>query len=267
MMASKAIVPWGRVGSNPTRRILTRPLRERRLILYLAGEGSNACQIARLTGVPRSTVRDWLSPRPPRIKPEPRIDLGSLRRPEYSYLLGFYLGDGWISRQARDVHRLRIKTDSRYPGIIAECAAAMAAVMPTNKVSIRQMRCKAVEIGCSSKLWPQLFPQHGPGKKHERSIELAPWQKEIVDRFTREFLRGLIHSDGCRVLNRVNGKDYPRYFFDQVSNDIRRLFCEACDRLGIEYTRSRWKTISVARARSVALLDSFIGPKVPVPSA
>ena len=29
----------------------------------------------------------------------------------------------------------------------------------------------------------------------------------------KEFLRGLIHSDGCRVLNRVNGKGYPRYFF------------------------------------------------------
>jgi hypothetical protein len=105
------------------------------------------------------------------------------------------------------------------------------------------------------------LPAARPGRKHERKIELAPWQEEIVDRFPREFLRGLIHADGCRVLNRVNGKDYPRYFFDQVSNDIRRLFCEACDRLGIEYTWSRWKTVSIARARSVALLDEFVGPK------
>jgi hypothetical protein len=73
--------------------------------------------------------------------------------------------------------------------------------------------------------------------------------------------RLLIHSDGCRVLNRVNGKDYPRYLFDQVSDDTRRLFCDTCHRLGVEYTLSRWKTVSIARAASVALVDSFIGTK------
>jgi hypothetical protein len=25
------------------------------------------------------------------------------------------------------------------------------------------------------------FPQHGPGRKHERPIVLEPWQLEIVD--------------------------------------------------------------------------------------
>jgi LAGLIDADG-like domain len=230
-------------------------------VLFLAGEDLNASQIARFARIPRSTVRDWLAPRAPGIKRERALELASLPEAQYSYLLGFYLGDGWISRQKRDVYRLRIKTDSRYPQIITECAAAMAAVMPRNSVLIQQMPYRAVEIGCSSKAWPLLFPQHGPGRKHERKIALASWQEEIVDRFPREFLRGLIHADGCRVLNRVNGKDYPRYFFDQVSNEIRRLFCEACDRLGIEYTWSRWKTVSIARSRSVALLDEFVGPK------
>ena len=206
-------------------------------------------------------MRDWLGPTPPSLKQELVLDPGSLPNAEYSYLLGFYLGDGWISRQKRDVYRLRIKTDSRYPGVIRECAAAMETVMPENKVLIQKMPYNAVEIGCSSKLWPLLFPQHGPGPKHRRKIELEPWQAKIVDRYTREFLRGLIHADGCRVLNRVNGKDYPRYFFDQVSDDIRRLFCEACDRIGIEYTWSRWKTVSIARAVSVARLDEFIGRK------
>jgi LAGLIDADG-like domain len=230
-------------------------------VLFLAGEGLNASQIARFARIPRSTVRNWLAPRAPGIKREPALELASLPEAQYSYLLGFYLGDGWMSRQKRDVYRLRIKTDSRYPQIITECAAAMAAVMPRNKVLIQQLPYRAVEIACSSKAWPLHFPQHGPGRKHERKIELAWWQAEIVDRFPREFLRGLIHADGCRVLNRVNGKDYPRYFFDQVSNEIRRLFCEACDRLGIEYTWSRWKTVSIARSRSVALLDGFVGPK------
>ena len=133
--------------------------------------------------------------------------------------------------------------------------------MPNNRVLIQKMPYNAVEIGCYSKAWPLLFPQHGPGPKHTRRIELAPWQEEIVDEFREQFLRGLIHSDGCRVLNRVSGKDYPRYFFTQVSDDIRDLFCATCRRLGIHYTQSNWKTISVARSESVSVLDEFVGPE------
>jgi hypothetical protein len=84
-----------------------------------------------------------------------------------------------------------------------------------------------------------------------------------------DFLRGLIHSDGCRVVNRFSvvlpsGRReyaYPRYFFTNRSSDIRRLFCEQCERLDVRWTRSSQKTISVSQRRSVAVLDSFIGEK------
>lgn len=113
--------------------------------------------------------------------------------------------------------------------------------------------------------WPVLFPQHGPGRKHRRKIELAPWQQEIVDAAPQGFLRGLIHTDGWRGLNRVRvkGKDYayPRYQFSNRSNDIRNLFTDACDKLGVEWRRWTRYHISVARRDSVALLDGFIGPK------
>lgn len=236
---------------------------ERRIVAHLAAGRLNASQIADIAAIPRSTVRGWLTT-PPRVRrqpPEPVLDLDALPEKEYSYLLGFYLGDGCLSLGRRGVYRLRIKTDVRYPAIIAECVGAIQAVMPDNRVSVQQMPYRAVEIGCSSKRWPLLFPQHGPGPKHTRRIVLAPWQEEIVARHPRELIRGLIHSDGSRVLNRVDGKDYPRYFFTQVSDDIRRLFCAALRRVGVEYTWNNWKTVSIARAGSVALLDTFVGPK------
>lgn len=238
-----------------------RPDGERRTVQHLAAGGLNASQIAYIAAIPRSTVRGWLKQPIPKLGRPPSFDLAALPKSEYSYLLGFYLGDGTISAHRKGVYRLRIFTDSRYPAIIAECVAAMQAVMPQNRVCIQQMPSRSVQIAAYSKAWPLLFPQHGPGRKHQRKIELAPWQANIVERFPHAFLRGLIHSDGCRVLNRVNGKDYPRYLFDQISDDIRNLFCETCRRLGIHYTRSRWKTVSIARAPNVALLDSFIGPK------
>ena len=94
---------------------------------------------------------------------------------------------------------------------------------------------------------------------------LAPWQQEIVEAEPEMFLRGLIHTDGWRGTNRVTskGKDYayPRYQFSNRSDDIRKLFTDTCDRLGIEWRRwGRWH-ISVAKREAVARMDEFIGPK------
>lgn len=115
----------------------------------------------------------------------------------------------------------------------------------------------------------ELFPLHGRGPKHTRAIVLAAWQSALVDVHPDEFLRGLIHSDGSRVLNRFtvelpSGRRayaYPRYFFTNTSSHIRGLFCESCNQLGVHWTRSNDRTISVAERRSVELLDSFIGEK------
>ena len=133
--------------------------------------------------------------------------------------------------------------------------------MPANSIRVHKLPSNAVVIGCYSKRWPQLFPQVGPGPKHKRKIELAPWQERAVARYSREFLRGLIHSDGCRVINRVNGGEYPRYFFTQVSDDIRNLFCSTCDFLEIDWKQNRWNSISIARRASVGRMDNFVGPK------
>jgi hypothetical protein len=37
--------------------------------------------------------------------------------------------------------------------------------------------------------------------RHTRTIALEDWQQEIVDDHPGPFLRGLIHSDGCRMTN------------------------------------------------------------------
>ena len=114
------------------------------------------------------------------------------------------------------------------------------------------------------KQWACYFPQHGPGRKHKRKIELVPWQEEIVDAEPGPFLRGLIHSDGWRGVNRVRSKgkdyEYPRYQLNR-SDDIRKLFTDACDRLGVRWRPWTRYHMSVAHRDSVAILDTFVGPK------
>jgi hypothetical protein len=121
------------------------------------------------------------------------------------------------------------------------------------------------EVYSFSKHWPHLFPQHGPGVKHKRKIELEPWQERIVERHPGRLLRGLIHSDGCRVMNRIRHPKktyvYPRYLFTNRSLDIQRIFCGACDRLGIAWRQDGPWNISIARREAVAVMDRHVGPK------
>ena len=188
----------------------------------------------------------------------------------YTYLLGAYLGDGYVANTGRSF-QLVIALDAAYPDIVEEVRGAIVLSLPASHPRAHPHAVdRSVRVTAVSQNWPHLFPQMGPGRKHERPIVLAPWQREIVERETWQFVRGLIHSDGCRSVNRFKTKlpsgrvaeyAYPRYFFSNQSADIRGLFCEYCERLGIRWTQSNPRNISVSHRDSVALLDEFVGPK------
>jgi hypothetical protein len=185
----------------------------------------------------------------------------------YVYLLGIYLGDGTIAAAPRNVWRLRLFQDERYPDIVNEIGRAAAAL--TDRAPGRMQRDGCVEVYSNWKHWICVFPQHGPGRKHLRKIQLRDWQRRLVGRYPEALLRGLIQSDGCRVINRVRRPTksgvktyaYARYHFSNVSGDIRDIFTDTCRLLGVDCRPNNATNISVARRPSVELLDTFIGPK------
>ncbi|MFD7440324.1 helix-turn-helix domain-containing protein [Streptomyces sp. NPDC059909] len=253
----------------------------RQRALSLLRGGARNADVARRPQVPIGTVGYWKHKDraqrgecPGRHDPEcPRCDGRDLDEPAYAYLLGLYLGDGHIIQYSgHRVPNLVITCAEDWPGLMDECETAMQDVFPDNSVCrVRRTGCRNVKV-YSNHLWC-MFPQHGPGKKHERKIALEPWQQEIVDAHPWEFIRGLIHSDGCRITNwttRVVGGErkryeYPRYFFSNKSDDIRGLLTDALDKVGVRWTTlargSDPFNISVARKESVALMDAHVGPK------
>jgi hypothetical protein len=244
-----------------------RSLDESETVKSLAASGMNDCAIARKTGIPRRTVRDL------RCRPTIRDrlaagsstcgidhDFPSLQPAAYSYLLGIYLGDGCVSRGGR-VWRLRITLDSRYPGIIARCRETIEVLMPGQRAGAWRRSDNCTEVYLYSKHWPCLFPQHGPGKKHLRPIRLEFWQQALVKDAPEEFVRGLIDSDGCRVVANDRGVKSVRYHFLNRSEDIRGLFCATLDDLAIPWTRPSKYHVAVYRKAAVARLDEFVGPK------
>lgn len=196
-----------------------------------------------------------------------RVDPHTLLKPtqftDYAYLFGLYLGDGSITR----VNRLEIALDSRQPEIIESCLAAMQSIHPRHRAAVRWKKdsnCKVVSAYAWQ--WLVLFPQHGPGKKHLRSIRLADWQYEIFKERHVQLLRGLVESDGSRFARWVNGANYPAYSFSNESADIRAIFCWAADLTQVHYTRSSPNTLSIARRADVQRLDSLWPLKRPARS-
>ena len=239
---------------------------EREAVLEFIDRGLTDTEIARIVPVPRRTIWDWrragwdyeraakacavCGGRPSEIPAGP-----------YAYILGLYLGDGSIATMPR-TYRLMFACDARYPGIIERCARALSELMPGNTAGLwRRPDCRCIDVRMYSNHWPCFFPQHGPGRKHERKIFLADWQQRIVDDETARFLAGLIHSDGCRVSTLDRGLPSVRYHFSDRSSDIRRIFCAALGRVGVHWTQNSRYSIAVYRKRDTALLDSLIERK------
>ncbi|MFB6905129.1 helix-turn-helix domain-containing protein [Streptomyces bacillaris] len=253
----------------------------RQKALALLRNGTKGAEVARRLSVPRGTVSYWLHMDRAKRGECPgahtpachRCDGSPLDEPAYAYLLGLYLGDGHISQYTG--HRapsLMITLDDAWPGIQDEAEETLRRVFPGNATCrVRKPGCHNLKV--YSKHLVCLFPQHGPGRKHERAVALEPWQQSIVDAHPWQLVRGLIHSDGCRITNwttrMVGGErkryEYPRYWFTNVSDDIRRLYTDTLDALGVTWTHctraGKPYNISVARRASVALMDAHVGPK------
>ncbi|MFE7297696.1 helix-turn-helix domain-containing protein [Streptomyces sp. NPDC057579] len=251
-------------------------LETRKRALTLVSQGRSLNSVSREMGISRHAISTWLIriapiPRSPACvrcapTPEPPPDGAA-----YAYVLGLYLGDGHVMSKPRQ-HHLTITCADAWPGLIDEAEAGISRVMPSAAISRRQKQ-GCTDVKSFSIHWACLLPQHGPGKKHDRDIRLEAWQRAIVDTYPWEFIRGLVHSDGCRITNWttrvVAGErkryEYPRYFFTNKSADIRRLYAETLDKVGVEWRAvrrgSETLNISVARRASVALMDKHIGPK------
>ena len=150
-------------------------------VIVASGKGLSDRQIAELMDVPRSTVGFWLrrsrTATPPR---EPPFERDALPTAPYAYLLGAYLGDGCLSRQSNGSWTLRIVSDTAYPGVLDEFAASMEGVSGGTSWRRKRPDMNAIDVGLTWRHWTLALPQHGPGRKHKRKIELEPWQWDMV---------------------------------------------------------------------------------------
>lgn len=211
-------------------------------VAELVGLGVNDCEIARLTGVPRETVRDqrhairdggtlsreiclrcW--------RPSPPM---AFTAADYAELLGLYLGDGYIVEAGR-TFRLRLFLDAKYERIVDEARDLLERCFFGNRVGrASALGSTMAVLSVYGSHLPCLFPQHGVGPKHLRTIALERWQQDLVEQAPWELLKGLIRSDGCSFVNRTGPYEYTSFCFANRSEGIVNLFVETCGLVGIQ---------------------------------
>ena len=157
----------------------------RHLALDLVARRNNDCEIARpargavgprcATGASRAKRHGRAADARARAAGGPRRRV-AFSDADYAELLGLYLGDGHITAMAR-TEQLRISLDAKYPTVNDEIDALLRRCFPDNRVGrVLFDGGSTVVLHVYSRHLACLFPQAGPGKKHERAIALEPWQ-------------------------------------------------------------------------------------------
>jgi hypothetical protein len=79
----------------------------------------------------------------------------------------------------RRTYVLRIFLNDGQPNVVAEATRAISELVPIRRVGLdRRGHCVIVRSYWGG--WPTMLPQHGPGRKHRRTIALELWQDLIV---------------------------------------------------------------------------------------
>ena len=244
-------------------------------VLLLKKENKNNCEISRITGIPRCTVRDWVN-KPQknlsdndflenkRNKYKNCIMFGEKKQKEkfikaYSYILGLYLGDGYIDFYPRSL-RLRIFLDSKYVKLNDFVEKVLRFLFFKNKIYKGFHGNKnCIYFSVYAKELESLFPHLGKGKKYNREIVFEDWQKNVLS--GAELLMGLIHSDGCCYFS----DGLMNFNFTNMSQDIHKIFQKYCTLYGIKFTISHKNGIvfrtNINKREDVRKLYNMVGNK------
>lgn len=245
-------------------------------VIRLFEEGKNKCEISRITGINRATLKGWISSYEKGItksvyQHDPVEYLNDFlqseeKRKAYSFVLGLYLCDGYISQyKTHRAETIRIFNDIKYEQDTLEWANNLQILFPENIVSIRKLKSNCKEVKTHSKKLSLLFPQVGKGAKHNRKLIFTDWQMDILKQYPEQFIRACFQSDGCIFTQTVKDYKYKRYSFTNCSEDIIDLFLFCLKQIGIEkekYLHPHKKfVVQNFKKYQLALLESIIYEK------
>lgn len=235
-------------------KIVMRNINEYNNFLQLKLSGITNTKISKILNIPRTTLNDWeikgFKSKEQRIFKHFDDDVWVK---SYNYILGQYLGDGYIVKIGR-VYCLKIYCDAKYKELNDYIFKTLKIIFPSNSIMRNHYQNHIITYVYSNTI-PELFPQLGSGLKKNRKIELFEWQKLIID--YKYLLAGLLHSDGSFYFDR----EYEMCNFTNTSYDILDIFKECCKNIELKFTVTKNK-IHIRNRKDVKWIIDNIGDKI-----
>lgn len=165
------------------------------------------------------------------------------QRQAYSFLLGFFLGDGHITGDKS----FKITNYIYFEEMNNRIIDNINILYPEYRVKVyKKKNCNAIDICVHSKNFCGLFPKY-KGKKHNTILFFETWMLDIIDQYKESFITGLIESDGCI---QITSKGYFQISFKNMSTQLHELLHKNLKQLNIEYSYTNNSGVYLTRLSS-----------------
>jgi intein/homing endonuclease len=120
----------------------------------------------------------------------------TLDKPEYWFMMGYFVGDGWIQdtekADGRLRHTIRFAINNKDERDIVD---SISQVLPiTDKLQKNAGKCK--KFGCSDFTWYNILKQFG---KYAHGKLIPEWVQDAPIEFIEQFVEGYKRADGCII--------------------------------------------------------------------
>jgi intein/homing endonuclease len=122
-----------------------------------------------------------------------------LDKPEYWWMMGYFIGDGWLEEDKKNDGRLRhtikFSINNNDENEILE---RIQKVIPIVDKKSDSGKCK--KFGCHNYIWFQILQQFG---KYAHGKIIPEWVHKAPKEFINEFINGYIKADGNMTKNGI----------------------------------------------------------------
>ena len=119
---------------------------------------------------------------------------------EYWYMMGYFMGDGWIEetvkKDGRCMYKIRFAINNKDEEEVFEIINKVIPITDKQCDSGINKRCK--KFGCVNIVWYNILKQFG---KYAHGKLIPEWIQDAPKEYIQEFINGYMKADGCITKN------------------------------------------------------------------
>ena len=162
----------------------------------------------------------------------PKINGLVLDKPEYWFMMGYFLGDGWI--QEPEQHRIHFAiADSQNNNIVSKLRQVLNIAIKTSE---KTSKCEVYRVG--NKQWYEILSHFG---KYAHGKKIPEWVHKAPKNLIEKFLDGYCSADGCIRKTKTNESRRFTTVSPDIAYSLQRLYLKLGKFASISFQKRSYK--------------------------